>query len=85
VKAWRAESAEAREKAEKERQRWEGIRESEKRESRLRLGSEYTESEWESVSEQHGVHPVPRSKSPSPADARDLVSGEAAKQVCVPL
>lgn len=48
VKAWRAESAEAREKAERERQRWETIRESEQQQTR-------TESEWENVSEERGA------------------------------
>lgn len=48
VKAWRAESAEAREKAERERQRWATIRESEQQQPR-------TESEWENVSEERGA------------------------------
>jgi hypothetical protein len=60
VQSWRAQSAEAREKAEKERARWEGIRTLEKEQGATKVG-------------ESGVPVVPE---PSPADVRDLVTGE---------
>jgi len=65
VQSWRAQSAEAREKADKERARWEEIRALEKQE------------EWSGATKvgemSSGMSLVPGS---SPADVRDLVSGE---------
>ncbi|KAL0567394.1 hypothetical protein V5O48_014598 [Marasmius crinis-equi] len=81
VKEWRAQNAEAREKAEQERARWEAIREQQKEEKKLH--SSRDESSWHTVSEQPSLAAstistgVPISGSPSVADARDLVSGEA--------
>ncbi|KDQ57164.1 hypothetical protein JAAARDRAFT_207487 [Jaapia argillacea MUCL 33604] len=59
---WRAVNISQREKAEAERARWEEIRAKEKKE-----GKEVESEKWESVA---------GGESPSPADARDLVSGE---------
>ncbi|CAK5268743.1 unnamed protein product, partial [Mycena citricolor] len=70
---WRAESAEQREKAEKERARWEDIRAAEKQEGSSRQGQSVVNDGWESVG-QLGQSSV---SSPSPADVRDLVTGEA--------
>jgi hypothetical protein len=63
VQSWRAQSAEAREKAEKERARWEGIRALEK------------EQGWSGATKvgESGIPVVPE---PSPADVRDLVTAE---------
>lgn len=59
VQSWRAQSAEAREKSERERARWEEIRAREKQEG----GSRHRQT-------------VEEAAEPSPADVRDLVSGE---------
>jgi len=88
VQEWRAQSAEAREKAEKERARWEAIRAAEKQEAALRKaaipvdsgsgGGEITSDHgWETV----GSSQAPRPSSPSPVDSRDLVAGEPQKHV----
>ncbi|KAF7312331.1 hypothetical protein MIND_00246200 [Mycena indigotica] len=79
VAEWRAQSAEQREKAEKERERWEAIRAAEKQEAALRKAAlpdvgGTSEHGWETVGE--ATRP-----SPSPADARDLVTGERSKEV----
>ncbi|KIM84995.1 hypothetical protein PILCRDRAFT_378143 [Piloderma croceum F 1598] len=58
VQSWRAQSAEAREKSERERARWEEIRARERQEG----GSRHRQ--------------VEEAPEPSPADVRDLVSGE---------
>ena len=65
VQSWRAQSAEAREKAEKERAKWEEIRENEKVSGLSQLGEE--------VRTGIPAHPP---KEPSVVDARDLVTGE---------
>jgi len=89
VESWRAQSAEARQKAEKERARWEAIRATEKQEAALRkaampedsgVGGE-ADHGWETVGPGGKAHAVPRPSSPSPADARDLVTGEPQKHV----
>ncbi|TFK87983.1 hypothetical protein K466DRAFT_585942 [Polyporus arcularius HHB13444] len=69
---WRRQSAEQRQKAEATRAQWEAIREQERREGKSRQSvlSEST-SGWENLS---GTSVA--AASPSPADARDLVSGE---------
>ncbi|KAK7044250.1 hypothetical protein VNI00_007972 [Paramarasmius palmivorus] len=81
VKEWRAQNAEAREKAEKERARWEAIREKEKTEGASR--PTYEEPGWQTVSGQKSLTTstisVSELSSPSPADVRDLVTGEAPK------
>ncbi|KAJ7650366.1 hypothetical protein FB45DRAFT_732391, partial [Roridomyces roridus] len=88
VAEWRAQSAEAREKAEKERARWESIRAVEKREAALQQAANITvesrndcgvssDQDWEPV----GHSQAPETSSPSPADARDLVTGEPQKNV----
>ncbi|KAH7873844.1 hypothetical protein F5879DRAFT_926657 [Lentinula edodes] len=71
VKTWRLQSAEAREKAERERAKWEALREAEK---------------FAGVPpppplpvQQNSPSPLEMSDSPSPADARDLVTGETPK------
>ncbi|KAJ7034979.1 hypothetical protein C8F04DRAFT_1259341 [Mycena alexandri] len=92
VESWRAQSAEAREKAEKERARWEAIRAAEKQEAALRqaaipqdsgaVGGEIiSDHGWETVGKSQEVR---RPSSPSPADARDLVTGEPQKHVPAP-
>ncbi|KAJ7170606.1 hypothetical protein C8R43DRAFT_980133 [Mycena crocata] len=89
VESWRAQSAEAREKAEKERARWEAIRAAEKQEAALRkaaipadsgagVGEIASDHGWETVG-QTQTQEVPRPSSPSPADCRDLVTGEPQK------
>ncbi|KAK7033080.1 hypothetical protein R3P38DRAFT_2920574 [Favolaschia claudopus] len=87
VESWRAQSAEARQKAEKERERWEGIRAAEKQEAALRkaalpsdgsIGGE-SEQGWETVGPGGKSKAPPRLSSPSPADCRDLVTGEPQK------
>ncbi|KAJ7274449.1 hypothetical protein B0H12DRAFT_1208099 [Mycena haematopus] len=87
VESWRAQSAEARQKAEKERARWEAIRAAEKQEAALRkaalptdsgVGGE-TDQGWETVRARGETQEVPRPSSPSPADSRDLVAGEPQK------
>ncbi|KAJ7363980.1 hypothetical protein DFH08DRAFT_837992 [Mycena albidolilacea] len=89
VESWRAQSAEARQKAEKERARWEAIRAAEKQEAALRnaalptdsgAGGE-TDQGWETVGAGGKTQQVPRPSSPSPADCRDLVAGEPQKHV----
>ncbi|KAJ7707783.1 hypothetical protein B0H17DRAFT_1192220 [Mycena rosella] len=89
VETWRAQSAEARQKAEKERARWEAIRAAEKQEAALRkaalpadsgggggvgVGEITPDHGWETVGA--GNTQAPRLSSPSPADSRDLVTGE---------
>lgn len=64
VQSWRAQSAEAREKAEKERAKWEDIRAQEK-------GSGGSNAEEMRT----GIPAVPLAE-PSPVDSRDLVPGE---------
>ncbi|KAF7374940.1 hypothetical protein MSAN_00380100 [Mycena sanguinolenta] len=89
VESWRAQSAEARQKAEKERARWEAIRAAEKQEAALRNAalpadsgvSGETDQGWETVGARGGTQEVPRPSSPSPADVRDLVTGEPQKHV----
>ncbi|KAF9069218.1 hypothetical protein BDP27DRAFT_1447813 [Rhodocollybia butyracea] len=67
VKTWKLQSTEAREKAERERAKWEALREAEKVQGVAPL--------------QESIPPAaPRmSDSPSPADSRDLVTGESSK------
>ncbi|KIJ51566.1 hypothetical protein M422DRAFT_776791 [Sphaerobolus stellatus SS14] len=84
--SWRAESARAREKAEQERERWRLIREQEEAERKAKGLAKSTQSEfgWESVATSSKIEEEPTQKtgeaarrsSPSPVDARDLVSGE---------
>jgi hypothetical protein len=65
VQSWRAQSAEAREKAEKERAKWEEIRALEK------------EQGWSGTTTTGKVDSgVPVVPEPSPADVRVLVTGE---------
>jgi hypothetical protein len=89
VKIWRAQSLAAREKAEKERKRWEEIRTSE-REDAARpdvavpvVPKEGHEAGWETVSNTQKSDPTVVSglHSPSLADSRDLVTGESHSQV----
>ncbi|KAL0954860.1 hypothetical protein HGRIS_003796 [Hohenbuehelia grisea] len=68
VQTWRTQSAEAREKAEQERARWEAIR-----------AAEGGRPPFESPSHLQPAAPT-LSESPSPADARDLVTGEQPAQ-----
>ncbi|TFK40296.1 hypothetical protein BDQ12DRAFT_680674 [Crucibulum laeve] len=92
VNIWRAQSAEAREKAGKERARWEAIRAAEQEEAARRKAAgvvDPNESEWEAVggkqsgSDTEFSTPVLEG-SPSPADARDLVTGEHERQFPLP-
>ncbi|KAJ7052613.1 hypothetical protein C8F01DRAFT_1236448 [Mycena amicta] len=70
VADWRAQSAEQREKAEKERARWEAIRAAEKQEAALQKAAlPSSEHGWETV----GTTPQAARPSSSPADPRDLV------------
>ncbi|KAI0956008.1 hypothetical protein AcV7_006524 [Taiwanofungus camphoratus] len=74
VAEWRERSAEQRQKAEEERARWETIRAREREDASLKASvSSHARSEggWESLS-----GPPASGTSPSPADARDMVSGE---------
>ena len=64
VQSWRAESAEAREKAERERAKWEEIRAKEKQQQ-----AQSEPPKAQAVASNVGAEP-------SPADARDLVTGE---------
>ncbi len=93
VKVWRAQSAEAREKAEKIREEWEAKRAAEREEAVKRKVSGVSEPAPEvipgppvqskkeaSVVEKVAVEAKPAEgsiKSPNPADARDLVTGES--------
>lgn len=87
VKIWRAQSSAAREKAEKERKRWEEIRASEKDDAArpdasVTVVKEGHEAGWETVSNtQNSDSTVSVSHSPSLADSRDLVTGESQSQV----
>ncbi|KAJ6619681.1 hypothetical protein B0H10DRAFT_1946524 [Mycena sp. CBHHK59/15] len=85
VETWRAQSAEARQKAEKERARWEAIRAAEKQEAALRQaaipvgsrgGEIVSDHGWESVG---NTEEAARPSSPSLVDSRDLVTGESQK------
>ena len=81
VAEWRRRSAEQRQKAEQTRAEWEAIREKERKEGRLRQSelslSTHSTSGWEQLTAGSSAASVGgRSDSPSPADARDLVSGE---------
>jgi hypothetical protein len=84
VRTWRTQSAEARQKAEKERDRWEAIREAEKKDAERRKAEgknvhlEGHESGWETVGpgQTSRVASSGQILSPSPVDARDLVTGE---------
>lgn len=96
VESWRAQSAEAREKAEKERLRWEAVRAAEREEAARRKAEEavsepivpreeHGEAGWETVSnaQSHSLVSLESDlDSPSPADARDLVADEPQKKVC---
>ncbi|KAI0710036.1 hypothetical protein C8Q76DRAFT_740832 [Earliella scabrosa] len=75
VAEWRRRSAEQRQKAEEKRAEWEAIREQERKEGKSRQSvlSEST-SGWENLS--GSVAASASAASPSPVDARDLVSGE---------
>ncbi|KAJ7475785.1 hypothetical protein FB451DRAFT_1366479 [Mycena latifolia] len=90
VESWRAQSAEARQKAEKERARWEAIRAAEKQEAALRKAAlpVATSGGADGIASDHGWETVagttqeaPRPSSPSPADCRDLVTGEPQRHV----
>lgn len=93
METWRAQSSGAREKAEKERERWENIRAVEQAEAAQRKAMgianepvaeprEQQEAGWETVSNKK-PHPlsepttISEPQSPSPADVRDLVTGES--------
>lgn len=75
VAEWKAKNAEQRAKAEEKRKEWEEIREKEKAEGKS--DDRMTESEWIGVGgdEARGVESEEAAKG-SPADARDLVTGE---------
>ncbi|KAI0749538.1 hypothetical protein C8Q80DRAFT_1162578, partial [Daedaleopsis nitida] len=75
VAEWRKQSAEQRQKAEETRAEWEAIRERERKEGKAppSVLSEST-SGWENVGGSLTVSTT--GAAPSPADARDLVSGE---------
>lgn len=80
VASWKAQSAEARDKAEKERQKWEEIRAAERAAGGSQADSLAASSAWEQVSQQQAHPTQPAPASPSPADVRDLVAGEFEKQ-----
>ncbi|KAH9902815.1 hypothetical protein C8Q73DRAFT_633551 [Cubamyces lactineus] len=77
VAEWRKRSAEQRQKAEEERAKWEAIRAKEREEGK---GPESVfslrEQGWENLSSSVTTAAT-AAESPSPADARDLVTGEA--------
>ncbi|KAL1747033.1 hypothetical protein HDZ31DRAFT_32759 [Schizophyllum fasciatum] len=74
LRTWRAQSAETRERAEKERKRWEELRAAEN--ARAGLPSREPSRTHVTYTATTGV------PSPSPADVRDLVTGEPQKHVC---
>ncbi|KAF9266618.1 hypothetical protein L218DRAFT_985710 [Marasmius fiardii PR-910] len=77
VKEWREQNIEARKKAEEERARWEAVRQQEAGQGKRH--SSYGEPGWQTVSGQPSLaasSEAPKLGSPSPADVRDLVSGE---------
>ncbi|PIL35797.1 hypothetical protein GSI_02527 [Ganoderma sinense ZZ0214-1] len=81
VTEWRRRSAEQRQKAEETRAQWEAIREQERKEGKLRQSvlseSAHSTSGWENVSAGSAAPSVAAlPESPSPADGRDLVTGE---------
>ncbi|KAI1797338.1 hypothetical protein LXA43DRAFT_877783 [Ganoderma leucocontextum] len=81
VTEWRRRSAEQRQKAEETRAEWEAVREQERKEGKLRQSvlseSAHSTSGWEKLSAGSAAASVAAPpKSPSPADVRDLVSGE---------
>ena len=81
VTEWRRRSAEQRQKAEETRAEWEAIREQEHKEGKLRQSvlseSAHSTSGWEKVSAGSAAPSVAAlPESPSPADGRDLVTGE---------
>ncbi|KAI0768088.1 hypothetical protein BD413DRAFT_138364 [Trametes elegans] len=78
VAEWRQRSAEQRQKAEEERAKWEAIREKERAEGKGRESVfSIPEHGWESLSASvTTAATAAEGDSPSPADARDLVTGE---------
>ncbi|KAK7454636.1 hypothetical protein VKT23_011389 [Stygiomarasmius scandens] len=78
VKLWKSQSAEAREKAEKERARWESIRAADPGgvHNQPLLSDSAT---WTTFSQFSTSSNPPLAESPSPADSRDLVTGESSK------
>lgn len=81
VTEWRRRSAEQRQKTEETRAEWEAIRDQERKEGKLRQSvlseSVHSTSGWEKVSAGGGAASVAApTESPSPADVRDLASGE---------
>lgn len=88
VEIWRAQSSEAREKAEKERKRWEELRalereEAARRNAGLLVVKEDHEVGWETVSDSKKTESTVVSplRSPSPTASRDLLPGESGRQV----
>lgn len=75
VETWREQSALARERAEKERARWEALRATEQQDL-ARRGLEQKQP----LAEAPSATFTSSSDSPSPADSRDLVAGESQKQ-----
>lgn len=80
VETWRAQSSEARKKAENERKRWEEVRALE-REEAARRNAEH-EAGWETVSNSRKTDSTVASglHIHSPADSRNLVTGESDRQ-----
>ncbi|THV03205.1 hypothetical protein K435DRAFT_775093 [Dendrothele bispora CBS 962.96] len=81
VKVWKSQSAEAREKAEKERARWESIRAADPESAHKKppLSDSATWTTFSQFSTTSSTSNPPLAESPSPADARDLVTGESSK------
>ncbi|KAI0635693.1 hypothetical protein C8Q77DRAFT_1155466 [Trametes polyzona] len=76
VAEWRQRSAEQRQKAEEQRAKWEAIRAKERAEGKTRESMlSLREQGWENLSASVTTAAT-AAESPSPADARDLVTGE---------
>ncbi|KAI9000545.1 hypothetical protein BD414DRAFT_387346, partial [Trametes punicea] len=76
VAEWRKRSAEQRQKAEETRAKWEAIRAKEREEGKGRESVlSFREHGWENLSSSVTTAAT-AAESPSPADARDLVTGE---------
>jgi len=86
VKTWRNQSAEAREKAEKERERWEHIREEEAAARKAQGLMTPSESGWESLGDKSTLaeSSLHLQAASSPADGRDLTTGESPKKEPLP-
>lgn len=75
VQSWRAQSAEAREKAEKERLKWESLRAIEKEEATKRKAAGIADEP-----PKHIIHPVEESSNITPADTTHTSSNTVSSE-----